>query len=113
MKAFLDRHMPDIALWVVILLVAALLWFSGGSPSRAQTPQCGALAEVLATLASRYNEVVVGDGEAGGGADASDHCHAGWGHLDSGHGARRTGLSGCVGRQLARSGQTRRGGHLT
>jgi hypothetical protein len=67
MKAFLDRHMPDITLWVVILLVAALLWFSGGSPSRAQTPQCGALAEVLATLASRYNEVVVGDGEAGGG----------------------------------------------
>lgn len=29
MKAFLDRHMPDIALWVVVLFVAALLWFSG------------------------------------------------------------------------------------
>jgi hypothetical protein len=67
MKAFLDRRLPDIVLGVVILLVATLLWFSGGSPSRAQTPQCGALAEVLAGLASRYNEVVVADGEAGGG----------------------------------------------
>jgi hypothetical protein len=113
MKAFLDRRLPDIVLGVVILLVATLLWFSGGSPSRAQTPQCGALAEVLAGLASRYNEVVVADGEAGGGADASDHRHAGWGHLVGGHGAGRHGLPGVGGHQLARPDRTCRGGHLT
>ena len=67
MKAFLDKHMPDLALWVFVGFVSLLLLFTGSCPGHAQTPQCGSLAEVLAGLASRYNEVVVGDGEAGGG----------------------------------------------
>lgn len=50
-----------------IIFFAPLLWLAVALAASAQTPQCGPLAEVLAGLASRYNEVVVNDGEAGGG----------------------------------------------
>ena len=49
------------------ILFAPLLWLALALAAPAQTPQCGSPVEILAGLASRYSEVVVAEGEVGGG----------------------------------------------